>query len=145
MKPPLEASTMGWSWFILIVSSKCTNGRVKCRDPLSAAVQVESPAQEFDALHRNLIASRFDAPPNGGRSGDHFHIGREGLDDDIAFVADLFECFGDGLPVNMIAARCATIAAARVKMAQKLAGLANRRGLVLLFDVHVEGIQVKLE
>jgi len=83
---------MGWSCFILIVSSKCRNGRVKRRDPLSGAVQVKAPSQEFDPLHRNLIASRFDAPPNGGRSGDYFYIGREGLDDNIAFVADLFEC-----------------------------------------------------
>src|SRR4051812_5733217 len=45
----------------------------------------------------------------------------------------------------MIIARCAAIAAARVEMAERFARFANGVALVLLLDVHMEGVQVQLE
>jgi hypothetical protein len=56
-----------------------------------------------------------------------------------AFSAD------DRLPVDVIAARRAAIAAAGVEMAEEFARPSDRGRLVLLLDVHVERVEVQLE
>src|SRR5579871_3892554 len=86
---------------------------------------LQSFLQELQALHRNLVTGRFDAPPDGRGAGDDFHIRRERLDHHVLLVADGFERGGDGLPIDVIVARCAAVAAASMKMAECLAGLAD--------------------
>src|SRR6185369_2097126 len=77
--------------------------------------------------------------------GDNFDVSGEGFDDNIAFVFDGFKGSGDGFPVDVIVARGAAVAAAGVEVAEQFAGFANRFSLVLLLDVHVKGVEMKLE
>ncbi len=45
-------------------------------------------AEKLQALDRDLVARRLDAPPDGRRPRNHLDIGGERLDDDILVVAD---------------------------------------------------------
>ena len=52
---------------------------------------------------------------------------------------------GDRLPVDVIVARRAAVAAAGVEVGERFAGFADRFALVLLLDVHVERVEVELQ
>jgi len=75
-----------------------------------------------------MLALRLDLAPDSSGTGDHLHVGRKRLDDDVALVADGLERFHDLRPRDVVAAGRAAVAAAGVEMPKKLAGLADRGG-----------------
>lgn len=105
---------------------------------------LEEFLQVREALYGDVITLGLDFAPDRGGASNDFDVGGEGLDDNIALVPNLVQSADDRLPIDVVAPRCATIATARVEMAQELAGLQDRFGLVLFLDVHVEGIEVNL-
>src|SRR5207248_1336576 len=86
--------------------------------------------QKLQSLDRDLIPRRLHAPPNCRSPGNHFDIRCEGFNYHVALIADILERSCNRLPINMIVARRAAIAAARMKMPQQLARLPYRLGLI---------------
>src|SRR5438105_5258431 len=83
--------------------------------------------QKLQAVDRNLVAGWLDAAPDRRGARDDFYIGGERFDDNVSFVADRLQRGRDRFPVNVIVARRAAIAAARVEMAEQVPGFADRR------------------
>ena len=69
----------------------------------------EELMEVLEALNRDLIAGRFHATPNGGSAGDHLDVGGEAFDDHVPGVLDRLEGCHDGLPIQRIVARSATV------------------------------------
>ena len=103
----------------------------------------EELMEVLESLNCDLIASWFHASPNGGSAGDHLDVGSEGLDDDIVLVADLLERSHDGLPIKGVATRGTPVGAAGMEVAEVLTSLEDGGALILLFDVHVERVEVE--
>src|SRR5687767_4019174 len=101
--------------------------------------------QELDSLNGDFVTGGFHAPPDGGGTGDDFDVGGEGFDDNVTFVFDGLESGGDRFPIDVIISRSAAITAASMEMCEVPAGFANGFALVLLFNVHVERIQVQFK
>src|SRR5207244_7936329 len=106
---------------------------------------LQSALEELQPFHRDLVAGRLDATPDRGRAGDDLHVGGERFDHDVAVVLDRLERRSDRLPVDVIVAGRAAVAAAGVEMAEQFARLADRGPLEFLLDIHVERIEVQLE
>ena len=71
----------------------------------------EELMEVLEALNRDLIAGRFHAVPNGGSTGNHLDVGGEAFDDHIPGILDRLEGRHDGLPIQRIVARNATVGA----------------------------------
>jgi len=69
----------------------------------------EELVEVLESLNRDLIAGRFHASPNGGSAGDHLDVGGEAFDDHVPGVLDRLEGCHDGLPIQRIVARSATV------------------------------------
>src|SRR5437588_8007201 len=106
---------------------------------------LQSALEELQPFHRDLVAGRLDATPDRGRAGDDLYVGSERFDHDVALVLDRLESRSDRLPVDVIVAGRAAVAAAGVEMAEQFARLADGRPLEFFLDVHVERVEVQLE
>src|SRR5688572_24769974 len=105
----------------------------------------EELLQIGEALDRDLIPGRLDPAPDRRGTGDHLHIGRKRLDHDIALVANVVQRLHNRLPINVVTARSATVAATRVEVSQMFASFPDRLSLILLLDVHVERVEVQFD
>ena len=93
-------------------------------------ILLERLLKELQALGGDLLSSWLHLPPDSRCPGDHLHVGRKRLDNDIALVLDRLERSDDRLPVDVVIARCAAVAAAGVKVPEVFAGGADGLGLV---------------
>src|SRR5215203_2008753 len=106
-----------------------------------AVRSAELSSQERQAICRKRILRLRQRAPDGGGAGDGLVVRSEGLDDHGAVVVGLTQGSGDRLPGDVVGARRAAVVATGVEVDQPLADAANGRGLILLLDIHMEGIE----
>src|SRR5215213_1693009 len=103
------------------------------------------PSQERQPVPRQSVLRLSERAPDGGGAGDGLVVGGEGFDHHGAVVSDLVQSGADGVPGNGVGPGSTSIVATGVEVDQLVADEADRRGLVLLLDIHVEGVQQRAD
>jgi hypothetical protein len=97
--------------------------------------------QKCQPIPRQGVLRLGQRAPDGGGASNGLVVGSEGFDDHHAVVPDLAQGGSDRIPGNVVGPWSPPIVATGVEVDQLISDEADSRGLVLLLDIHVKGVQ----